>query len=286
MLNLADLQREAHAVASANGQWDTERTFGDCIARVHSELSDALEAYRVHGLEDQTYEANDWESMRPDDRWPPSITVPEGVASELADVVIRVADMAEHYGANLSEEFVEVSDDLWVWSLSDRFESFGDWIGGCHVMASDALWGKWGPHTPDYAPTEWAKCFALLIDLVGRMAAHYDIDLDAAIKAKMGYCRPGRPMNKKPLHRQEPWHVSVCYMVNDVAERFGPYVLETVIVLLCPPVLLAAILANFHWWRERRRTYPYRCTSCRRRIGHEGLCFTCGVTRGSDAKAG
>ena len=46
-MNLTELQKEATiAIAKDHGWWDEPRTFGDCIALVHSELSEALEANR------------------------------------------------------------------------------------------------------------------------------------------------------------------------------------------------------------------------------------------------
>ena len=152
-MNLADLQREAHAIAKDHGWWDEERTFGDCIALVHSELSEALEAYRMYGLE-KFYSVDD-DFIVPDDYEGLGLKKLEGVGSELADVVIRVADMAEWYGVNMAEESTDFTDDLWLISLVDNIQSFGDWIVACHLLTVDAIWGKWGPRTPDYAPREW-----------------------------------------------------------------------------------------------------------------------------------
>ena len=151
-MNLCNLQKEAHAIAKDHGWWDEERTFGDLIALVHSELSEALEAYRdvglaianpvrKTGLGEVVYERHLHEC--------------EGVPYELADVVIRVADMAEWYGVNMAEESTDFTDDLWLISLVDNIQSFGDWIVACHLLTVDAIWGKWGPRTPDYAPREW-----------------------------------------------------------------------------------------------------------------------------------
>ena len=110
-MNLADLQKEAHAIAKDHGWWDEERTFGDLIALVHSELSEALEAYRMYGLEKfYSYEGLGRKKL-------------EGVASELADVVIRVADMAEHYGARLS-----------VPPSFPHLYTFGEWINSCPLL--------------------------------------------------------------------------------------------------------------------------------------------------------
>ena len=174
-MNLADLQKEAHAIARDHGWWDEERTFGDLIALVHSELSEALEWYREHGLEPfGLYPYID----KPYDDPPPK---PEGVASELADVVIRVADMAEWYEV----DFPTNSENSAVWHIKNT-GAFGDWIAECHSSVSEVLATfKRFPANPEIIDGSlWG-----LLGHVFSMAAHYGIDLDAAIEAKMKYNR-------------------------------------------------------------------------------------------------
>ena len=171
-MNLTDLQKEAHAIAKEKGWWDEPRSFGDLIALVHSELSEALEAYREYGNTTHAWmELADEDS---DDR------IPVGVGHELADVVIRVADMAEWYG--------------WKLGGSPRFQfqrfgglvSFGDWIAALHGVTAEAFgYSKNKDGEDGFIQGSLVE----LINGVERMAAYYSINLDAAIEAKMEYNR-------------------------------------------------------------------------------------------------
>ena len=177
-MNLCDLQKEAHAIAKEHGWWDQERTFGDCIALVHSELSEALEAYRVRELVEWT---------RPG-YWPPHLDSPPkpmGVASELADVVIRVADMAEWYKVGLSF-YVDEAKPHPIQQRETR--TFGDWISLLHFLLSNAFGRNDSPVVGSNV-SSWAEPMGALVNSIQQMAAHYGIDLNAAIEAKMEYNR-------------------------------------------------------------------------------------------------
>ena len=90
-MNLNDIAKRAHANAVAKGFHDpAPPTFGEQIALITSELSEALEEYREgHG---------DW--VRPDGK-------PEGIMSELADAVIRIGHLAEQLGGDLDKAVAE-----------------------------------------------------------------------------------------------------------------------------------------------------------------------------------
>lgn len=87
MNEFRNMQTDVHRTAVDKGWWEGERNFGELLALVHSEVSEALEAYRSGMPPERAYFEVDGKLC--------------GVPSELADVVIRVMDMAEHYDIDL-----------------------------------------------------------------------------------------------------------------------------------------------------------------------------------------
>lgn len=109
-MKIEEFQKSVHENAKAHGWWDgEERTFGELIALCHSELSEALEEYRNGRLPTETYysEKDEFGRIHYFATNPKGELKPEGIPSELADVVIRVMDMCEHFGIDLEEAIKE-----------------------------------------------------------------------------------------------------------------------------------------------------------------------------------
>jgi len=79
-----------HKTAQDKGWWDTPREDGTCIALMHAELSEALEAFRKGGFHESDDKIHH-----------PAVTV------ELADVVIRIMDYCAYNQLDIAQALVE-----------------------------------------------------------------------------------------------------------------------------------------------------------------------------------
>lgn len=106
-------KRQVHLTAVEHGWWENgERNMGELIALMHSELSEALECWR-NGEPRLWYDYGDGVILTTDTMAvnpPPKIDgkpKPCGLASEFADVIIRIFDACEHMNIPITQALIE-----------------------------------------------------------------------------------------------------------------------------------------------------------------------------------
>lgn len=97
-MTISDIVKRAHGNAVNHGFWYPAPEFGTAISLIHSELSEALEEVRAGKPDLYFKEVNGFTVTDMTERRGEK---PEGVAVELADAVIRIADLCGHMGIDL-----------------------------------------------------------------------------------------------------------------------------------------------------------------------------------------
>lgn len=104
-MSINELVKAAHDNAVSKGWWDEDRSFGEIIALIHSETSEALEDFRNGNKPNEM-----WYQHKIDGLTDSQLThehKPCGIPSELSDIVIRVFDDCGRYGIDLEKAIAE-----------------------------------------------------------------------------------------------------------------------------------------------------------------------------------
>lgn len=186
-MNLNDLAQTSYAIAVDRGWWETPRRFSAITLLMLSEISEAIEDYRTHKSLNETY----WEvkfktgnkATLTDSELAQALvdqeivsTKPCGIPSELADVIIRIADYAGHAKLDLESRRPNLS------APGDaNFEDALARASSCISKAWDAfdMGAKW----------HITNCLAMSAGHILATCAANNIDIEKAVEAKTAFNR-------------------------------------------------------------------------------------------------
>lgn len=183
-LTLVEMRQQVLDVNKANGWFDSERSFGDDIALLHSEVSEMYEAYRDFEFHDATqYERSiGVDALTGTNPVPIENPKPEGFGSECADVLIRLLDESHRRQVEFEAETLA---DVRPHPDFDPALTCGDHIRRLHVLIARNV----DPANCKVEPTlQYLKawCDHIGIDL------QWEYDRKVAFNATRGYRHGGK----------------------------------------------------------------------------------------------
>lgn len=172
-IRATNIEKGWRAAASGPGA----NTLGDYIALIHTETGEATDAYRRWKLADAT-DADGDHTISTGETRPPK---PEGVGSELADILIRLLDTGDVFGFTVFEPDLELGD------VADISPSVVDPQLPALVTFADHM--AWIARRTDRIWTDTQTAPALALRTLVTVARKYHIDLGAEYERKMTYNR-------------------------------------------------------------------------------------------------